>query len=269
MTPQSHHGQTPSLDIAAPGPEGNRLISWHAAGMEQVDGSDDWLEPALASRLANMPYTKRRLEARLGRWTAKTTIARSLGIAPHPANLRRIAIRNAADGAPEVDIDGQPLDAVIAMTDRADWAVCALLPGNSRVGCDLELVEPRSEVFVRDYFTPSERELVADRDHPEETANLIWSAKESVLKVLRTGLRRDTRSVSVSLEASGSAAWSRLSVTTDDGREFPGWWIRFGEFVLTVATELPTPPPVCLEQPEPLQQAQPGHSWMADPYTPM
>ena len=33
----------------------------------------------------------------------------------------------------------------------------------------------------------------------DAVANLIWSAKESALKVLRTGLRRDTRSVDVSL----------------------------------------------------------------------
>ena len=72
------------------------------------------------------------------------------------------------------------------------------------VGCDLELVEPRSALFVRDYFTAAERERVAAapaREH-DELANLIWCAKESALKVLRTGLRRDTRSVEVELGTS-------------------------------------------------------------------
>ena len=130
--------------------------------MQHVAPHERWLEPALAERLARMPYTKRREEARLGRWTAKSTIARALGLDPDRAdNLRGICIVNAADGAPEAIVEGQPLDGVIAMTDRADWAVCALLSGPCRIGCDLELAEPRSEAFVRDYFTSRERRQVA------------------------------------------------------------------------------------------------------------
>ena len=96
--------------------------------MQHVAPHDRWLEPALAERLAGMPYTKRREEARLGRWTAKSTRARALGLDPdHDETLRGISIVNAADGAPEAVVKGQPLDGVIAMTDRADWAVCALV----------------------------------------------------------------------------------------------------------------------------------------------
>ena len=237
--------------------------------MQHVAPHDRWLEPALAERLAGMPYTKRREEARLGRWTAKSTIARALGLDPdHNDNLRGISIVNAADGAPEAVVKGQPLDGVIAMTDRADWAVCALVSGPSRIGCDLELAEPRSEAFVRDYFTPPERRQVAGSGDPHETANLIWSAKESALKVMRTGLRQETRSVEVTLTGSGDSAGHPLQVETDDGRQFPGWWVRFGRFLLTVASEQATAPPESLAQPEPLRSAEPAHRWIAAPYTP-
>src|SRR2546421_626349 len=78
---------------------------------------------------------------------------------------------------------------------------------------------------------------------PIEAANLIWSAKESALKVLRTGLRRDTRSVAVSLTAASGAAgggaegggWWPLAVRCGPGPAIQGWWRRDGEFVLTVA----------------------------------
>jgi 4'-phosphopantetheinyl transferase len=243
-------------------------INWFAAGMQHVAADGSWLEPALAERLVAMPYTKRREEARLGRWTAKVTIARALGMEPNLATLRQIVIRNAPDGAPEAIVNGEPLNAVIAMTDRADWAVCSIIPGSERLGCDLELIEPRSAAFVQGYFTATEQARVAAADDPDLVANLIWSAKESALKVMRTGLRRDTRSVVVELLDSGEGEWLKLEVTADDGRRFPGWWIRFGSFVLTVAAAVPTAPPVSLVHPEPLRSACPGHTWMADPYSP-
>lgn len=237
--------------------------------MQHVSTASDWLEPALAERLAGMPYTKRREEARLGRWTAKMAIARAVGLDPTAQALRSIEVRNAADGAPEARVNGTALDGVIAMTDRADWAVCAMVEGDCRIGCDLELVEPRTAAFVRDYFTSPERHRVASSEEPHATANLIWSAKESALKVMRTGLRSDTRSVTVQLAEGDASGWQPLSISADDGREFSGWWARYGSFLLTMATEVETPPPVSLELPEPLRTAQPGHSWMARPYSPI
>jgi 4'-phosphopantetheinyl transferase len=233
--------------------------------MRHVATDDQWLEPQLAERLSGMPYTKRREEARLGRWTAKSTIARAVGLDPSPDNLRGICVVNAPDGAPEALVHGQPLDGVIAMTDRADWAVCAIAPGPHRIGCDLELVERRSDAFVRDYFTPSECDQVAAARNRDECANLIWSAKESALKVMRTGLRRDTRSVEVTLTGSAAGGWQPLQVTSDTGDYYHGWWIRFGMFLLTVASELPSPPPQSLEEPTPLCSAEPTHVWMKNP----
>lgn len=236
--------------------------------MQHVAPHDHWLEPALADRLAGMPYTKRREEARLGRWTAKSTIARALGLETSPDKLREICIINASDGAPEAVVCGRPLDGVIAMSDRADWAVCAVAAGPHRIGCDLELVERRSAAFVRDYFTAAECRQVAASGDPDETANLIWSAKESALKVMRTGLRRDTRSVEVRLTGAGECGWQPLEVHSDEGHRFPGWWIRYGEFLLTVTSELRSPPPTSLEAPEPLRFAKPSHAWQENPYTP-
>jgi 4'-phosphopantetheinyl transferase len=236
--------------------------------MQHVAADPSWQEPALARRLSGMLYAKRRDEARLGRWTAKGTIARAYGINTAPDELRHIEVRNAPDGAPEALIKGKPLDAVIAMTDRADWAVCAIMAGSARIGCDLELVEPRSAAFVRDYFNPPEIASVAASANPDATANLIWSAKESALKVMRTGLRRDTRSVTVELDQETGEGWHGLRVTAEEGHEFPGWWIRLGSFLLTMATEVATAEPISLEEPQPLQTANPSHAWMNKPYSP-
>jgi 4'-phosphopantetheinyl transferase len=246
-------------------------IQWHSAGMAEVPVDDSWMEPALAARLEGMRYAKRRDEAMLGRWTAKTTVARALGLPLDLASIAGVRIVNAPDGAPEVAVDGEALDLVIGMTDRGDWAVCTVLGGRARVGCDLELVEPRSAAFVADYFTPRERQLHAGVDQGERdlAANLIWSAKESALKVLRTGLRRDTRTVEVDVEAIDGepGKWHELAVRSAEGGVFPGWWIRFGEFVLTAVAAVGTSRPVSLVEPPPLATAVPSHAWMDSPLT--
>jgi 4'-phosphopantetheinyl transferase len=212
-----------------------------------------------------MEFTKRREEAFLARYTAKMTVARFLGRPTDPVALRAITITNAADGAPEVMVDGAPAELVIAMTDRADWAVAAVLAGHDRIGCDLELVEPRSELFVRDYFTSREQLATQESAEPALAANLIWSAKESALKALRTGLRRDTRSVEVRVDADAGNGWNALTVVAAEGTEFPGWWVRYGEFVLTMAAACSTATPQSLEEPPPLAAATPSHSWMRKP----
>ena len=241
-------------------------IQWWSAGLEQLPGDDSWVDDAERHRFASMRYRKRRDEAKLARYTAKGTVARAVE-RPHDSNaLASITVRNASDGAPEVWVDGQAAGLVIGMTDRADWAVSAVLEGSARIGCDLELVEPRSSSFVADYFTDAERDVVAISADRDLAANLIWSAKESALKVLRTGLRRPTRSVEVRL-SEPTQGWSPLEVRDVDGSVMPGWWIRFGDFVLTVAAAIPTAEPVSLETPPPLAAAIPGHSWMSSPLT--
>ena len=232
--------------------------------MSSVPPSQQWLAPAEVARLTTLRFAKRRTELRLGRWTAKLAIAAVLGL-DHEL-LARIEVRPAPTGAPLPFVAGRPAPIAISMTDRADWAVCAVAPPELAVGCDLELVEPRTDAFVRDWFTPAERDAVfAARTEQQRQvlANLVWSAKESALKVLRTGRRRDTRSVEVDVvDPAGDAGWARLVVRAREGPVFPGWWRRYGDFLLTVAADAEHDPPLCLEQPPTLATATPSHSWL-------
>jgi len=235
--------------------------------MTDLPDHDHWLTPSEAERLQGFPYAKRREEARLGRWTAKRAVARALRLEEDTAILRDLVIRNASDGAPEVFFDGRRAPMSISMTDRADWAVCTVIGGDRPIGCDLELVEPRSSAFVADYFTSEERADIEAAPHDHDLlANLIWSAKESALKVLRTGLRRDTRSVDVKIMSEElDGGWRSLYVTTEEDSVFTGWWCRFGEFVFTYVSATGTVAPTSLIDPPPLEKATPSHSWMAEP----
>ena len=49
----------------------------------------------------------------------------------------------------------------ISLSHRSGAAICAVAPAGVDLGCDLEVIEPRSEAFVADYFTVDEQALVA------------------------------------------------------------------------------------------------------------
>lgn len=242
--------------------------------MTDLPATFDWLTAEEADRARAIAFSKRRSEWLLSRWVGKTAVAAVLGLSPDAISLRRIEIRALASGeargAPEVLVDAAPSALGISLTDRAGSAACVLggAAEGGEVGCDLELLEPRTEGFVRDYFTVDEQAAVAEaaaNASPDLIANVIWSAKESALKVQRTGLRRDTRSVEVRLLKPSVDGWEPLRVSTAEGRQLPGWWRRYGEFLFTVVTgrELPAPRP--LTEPPPLSTARPAHDWISSP----
>ena len=115
------------------------------------------------------------------------------------------------------------------------------------LGCDLEVVEPRSGAFATDYFTAEEQELLAQASAADrfQLLALIWSAKESVLKALRVGLRLDTRCVAVDPfvgQVSGGSAWRPLRAN-HNGTVLHGWWRQTGNLVRTmVASPAPAAP---------------------------
>ena len=237
----------------------------------EVPTVQSWLTPTEAGALGGMRYTKRRSEFLLRRWTGKHALATTVGLPLDLPSLARIEVANRPSGAPYVRVDGMPLQVDISISDRAGYAVCVVAPHRSRVGCDLEIVEPRSDGFVEQFLTSAEQAYVSSRPWParDMAANLIWSAKESALKVLHTGLRRDTRSVEVMLGTGPEpTGWTGLEIRTVEGRLFPGWWRRDGVFLVTCAADGPLPAPVTLAGSVDLREQEPVHSWVSRPLWP-
>jgi 4'-phosphopantetheinyl transferase len=151
-----------------------------------------------------------------------------------------LEIRAAISGEPEAYLDAAPLPVSISISHRAGVALCTVAPGGAEIGCDLELVEERSEAFVTDYFTVEEQALVARTPASERPLllNLLWSAKESALKALHEGLRLDTRYVNVDIDLSArgrdKTAWEPLHVRLSNGGEFCGRWRQGGSTLRTI-----------------------------------
>ena len=219
-------------------------VYWLEQTTADLPDHDDWLSAAEAARSSAMRFAKRRADWRLGRWTAKNAVAAHL----HLHSLATIEILAAPSGAPEAFVAGEPAPVTISLSHRGGRAVCAVAAAGVLLGCDLEIVEARSEAFATDYFTAEEQALVARApvsDRPRMLA-LLWSGKESVLKALRTGLRLDTRSVSVdpvgALLPAIEETWHPLHGRYA-GQDFPGWWQQTADVVRTmVAVPAPVPP---------------------------
>jgi 4'-phosphopantetheinyl transferase len=214
-------------------------IYWLLLRASSLPEGEQWLGPEEQKVLAGLKFPKRRSEWKLGRYVAKRALASLDGI----DSLDRIQIVAAEDGAPEAFIDGEKLDSSLSISHREGVAACAIAR-KAPVGCDLEAVEPRSKRFVEDFFTARERAWVERTPYPlhDRHVALTWSAKESALKLLRVGLRRDTRRVEVDIEDPESAeeGWHRLSVTVaPESLSLTGRWRQDEEVVLTVVSEDP------------------------------
>jgi 4'-phosphopantetheinyl transferase len=229
-------------------------VYWLEQTEADVPAENDWLSANEAVCLNGMRFAKRRADWRLGRWTAKRALSVCLDVAAHPQVFKKMDIRAAPSGAPEAFFGNQPAAATISLSHRAGIAACAVAMSGVELGCDLEMVEPRSDAFVADYFALEEQELDAcasAADRPRLLA-LLWSGKESALKALHEGLRLDARSVIVS---PGNAAfdlhdWSPMEVRHTDRRIFHGWWQHADSIVRTLVAAPPPNPPIRLQIPD-------------------
>jgi 4'-phosphopantetheinyl transferase len=229
-----------------------KRVYWLEQTEASVPAENDWLSAKESAVLNGMRFAKRRADWRLGRWTAKHAVASFLELPTDAQALAEIEIRPASSGAPEVFIRNCPAAVTVSISHRSGASICAVTMSGVDLGCDQEVIEPRSDAFVADYFTENEQALVAHVCEAERSrlVTLLWSAKESALKALREGLRLDTRSVDVNPvdEALDFNGWRSLRICAD-GRRFQGWWQQTRGMVRTFVADPPSDPPVLLQAP--------------------
>jgi 4'-phosphopantetheinyl transferase len=161
---------------------------------------------------------KRRADWLVGRLTAKSVVVAALGhVLPGDWRSAAIEIANEPSGMPYARLardaypiagfaPGERLPISVSISHAEGRALCAATlsepvggGGSHRtLGIDLGLVEPRSRELVATFFTDDEQRFVRDapRWRRDLRANLIWCAKEAVLKALGLGLTVDTLDVS-------------------------------------------------------------------------
>ena len=221
-------------------------LSYLSLTLDDVPEADDFLTAGERAQLARFRFAKRRDEWRLGRWTAKQAVSLHLRHSRDFAGFSQLEIRAAPDGAPEIFMGDQPAPVSLSISHSAGRSLCAVGTREAAVGCDVDKIEPHDLSIVLDYFTADERTRIEQAlvDDRPLYVMLIWCAKESALKSLRQGLRRDTRSVIVSFaEAADKVLWNPLTVRClESSRSFHGWWRVHAGFIQAVTSALHSTP---------------------------
>jgi 4'-phosphopantetheinyl transferase len=213
-------------------PVGVRLVA-----AAEVPPGDVWLGQRERAVVASLRFPKRRADWLRGRYAAKRAATAWLGRPSDPPALAGIEVLAGDTGAPQLRCDGEtPL--ALSLSHRAGWGLAAVAPPEVALGCDLEVIEARSEAFLADYLTVNEQALVAAAD-PRDRAqwiSLAWCAKECALKALREGLRLDTRSMELVVRrGEGKGGWLPIGArAVSDGRTFEGWWRPHGDLLACV-----------------------------------
>ncbi len=253
-----------------------RFGGWDDGGMPGREGATAWLCEEERERLAAFAVAKRADDWLIGRLNAKIVLADALdyryGARLRPADLHVV---RQPSGAPAVRVaaavaaaHGLPADPPLSVSNSHSrgHALCAAAWTDGfemtvpvwSVGADLEWVEPRSDGFVQDFLTAPERAYcgAADAAGRALRANLVWSAKEAVLKVVQRGLTVDTWWVTClpapdaeqhwlpPLLTPVDGEWEPLDVTCDarfptHGLAFTAMWREIGGFVATIAVGVP------------------------------
>jgi 4'-phosphopantetheinyl transferase len=213
-------------------------LGWLTRELAEVPPHDRWLSEREREVLSGLRIAKRRADWRLGRWTAKAAVA-----AWRRVPEETVEVAAAADGAPEALIDGEDAAVSLSISHRAGRGLAAVSESPGTVGCDLEVIEPRSPAFLREWLRPTERELVRAQSgwRRDFTANLIWSAKEAATKARRGGLRLNVRQATVEVDGlpRSPGAWLPLRVVWKEGTIDLGWWREEPELVMAVVSDPP------------------------------
>ena len=214
-------------------------VHYLSARAEELPHDPSWLTPAEQAVLDKLWFEKRRNDWLLGRWVAKRALSAAMGLANE--DLARWQILAAGDGAPEVWFDGEASELIVSISHSNEFALAAVAPTGVAVGCDIEKIEPRDPSFAETFLTRREQLAVATTQEETRPAivTLLWSTKESVLKMTREGLRADTWTIEVHVPTTVEPeVWQPLYARqVASERRFHGWWRRGKRFIATIIAD--------------------------------
>jgi 4'-phosphopantetheinyl transferase len=219
---------------------------WLTRSLADVPAGDGWLRARERAALADLKTQRRATDWRLGRWAAKAALSAWSG-----ASRREVEISTAAGGAPQALISGEPGRASVSLSHRNGRALVAVAEPRVAIGCDLEVVEPRSAAFLRTWFAPAERASLASAGETasSQLANAIWATKEAAAKARHEGLRLDPGHavVEIDWEPSSDGEWRPLGVHWErEAITARGWWRQEAGWVFAIVSDPPTHAPAPL-----------------------
>ncbi len=221
-----------------------RDIFWMVESIPAIlqDGQDvdirRYLSPDEIQTLNGLTIEKRRREWLAGRIAVKqlyTTLNETGG------GKSSYSVEREPSGAPYLTRNGSRISGMISISHSHGLAAVCYAPDYMRIGIDIEEVTNRDGAFLSDYFTDQEKAWVlsGESGNPNLQLNLIWSAKESILKCLASGLGTDPLRVEIKRSSVGhqSNSWQQLQGRSHTALGLQDWqlsWRTWQDSVLTL-----------------------------------
>ncbi|MDP0501500.1 MAG: 4'-phosphopantetheinyl transferase superfamily protein [Verrucomicrobiota bacterium JB022] len=165
----------------------------------------DWLHPAELARLSELRFTARRRSFLLGRRAAQQALQHLLGL----PEGERLEIRSGVFGFPVVaSTDARRPQ--VSLSHTGEVAVAVAFFEDHPLGIDIEAISvDRMETVLR-HASAHERALLEALDcAPEVATTVLWTCKESLSKILRTGLMTPLEVYELdNLTAHGEGCWT-------------------------------------------------------------
>lgn len=136
-----------------------------------------------ADYLRSLKYERRRRTFLYGRYVAKRAIVRlNEGL-----SLNRICVDRGVFGHPVVSAETEG-SCEVSITHCDDAAAAIAFPAQLPVGIDMEIMAPDKENVLMAQLTNDERRLLRSGYPRLRMLTLLWTVKEALSKVLKTGL---------------------------------------------------------------------------------
>ena len=166
-------------------------------GAFDADGAAQYLSEAEMTLFGALKVPKRQREWLLGRLTVKDA-ARQLWAGRFDVRIdwADISVLPDEDKAPTIQVAGphqfEAPSLTCNLSHRGEFVLATVeeqIEGRS-IGVDIELVEPRLDAFIRDYFNAREQSamMCAEPLELDRQVTTFWCLKEAILKAVKKGL---------------------------------------------------------------------------------
>ncbi|TVX92161.1 4'-phosphopantetheinyl transferase family protein [Paenibacillus agilis] len=187
----------------------DRVVMTVCSSTGKRESTAEWLHPDEVAYLDKLRFVKRRQSYLAGRYAAKHAVAAWIG-----ANipLQRIAIRHGQLEQPIVTADGHP-NIQVSITHCDGGAAAIAFHEAIPLGIDMELVQQEKKDVLLSQITARECDTVKQLPFTQTASlTLLWTAKESLSKALKTGLTVPSYFYeTVDVEANASFVYGRYA----------------------------------------------------------
>lgn len=155
-----------------------------ASFVSLFDHKDSFLHPHELAYFENLKHQKKQHSYLLGRYAGKQTLQQHFP----EQNLNDIFISRGVFHFPI--INGLTEKMQISLTHSEQVSAALIFPEEHPMGIDLELIDDGQTAAIQSQLTDHEKSLFQNPSstYVTHTAFLMWTAKEALAKILRTGL---------------------------------------------------------------------------------